>query len=304
MPAYISHAIMGEQLYNECKKENLFNYIPIDAEEIKGYSLGVDFSYLSKDTKEDPHNSNTKEFFISILKYIKENNLTDNKHVISLLYGHIAHYFLDLNIHPFIYYTEYNTETVGPISNHNLIEGYLSSYLSEKILKKDIMQIKSNYFNQINLSDKKIIQLLNNIYGKIYKDNKIIKSYKKTLEIFSLIEKSIKKGIITKKLLIYVSKFNKFLERNDLTLNEITNESNDTFTNPVTGEKHNESFIELYDKSIEMSLDAIEKVNKCLYSNESISTLDTVFTDLSYDTGVKCSLGREMTYVRKRQRKK
>ena len=53
-----------------------------------------------------------------------------------------------------------------------------------------------------------------------------------------------------------------------------------------------------------MSLDAIEKVNKCLYSNESISTLDTVFTDLSYDTGVKCSLGREMTYVRKRQRKK
>ena len=304
MPAYISHAIMGEQLYNECKKENLFNYIPIDAEEIKGYSLGVDFSYLSKDTKEDPHNSNTKEFFISILKYIKENNLTDNKHVISLLYGHIAHYFLDLNIHPFIYYTEHNTEQVGSISNHNLIEGYLSSYLSEKILKKDIMQIKSNYFNQINLSDKKIIQLLNNIYGKIYKDNKIIKSYKKTLEIFSLIEKSIKNGIITKKLLIYVSKFNKFLERNDLTLNEITNESNDTFTNPVTGEKHNESFIELYDKSIEMSLDAIEKVNKCLYSNESISTLDTVFTDLSYDTGVKCSLGREMTYVRKRQRKK
>ena len=66
MPAYISHAIMGEQLYNECKKENLFNYIPIDAEEIKGYSLGVDFSYLSKDTKEDPHNSNTKEFFKSL----------------------------------------------------------------------------------------------------------------------------------------------------------------------------------------------------------------------------------------------
>lgn len=300
MPAYISHAIMGQELYNEGKKEHLFNYIPIDIEEVKGYSLGIDFSYLSKRTTRDPHNYNTKEFFVSMLKYIKENNLIENSHIMSLLYGHIAHYFLDLNTHPLIYYTECNTEQVGPISNHNLVEGYLSSYLSEKILKKDIMQIKSSYFNQINLSDTNIIKLLNSIYGKIYQDYNIIKSYKKTLELFSLLEKYIKSGIVTKKILIFISKFNKFLERNNLTLTAITNDNHDIFTNPVTGEKHQESFLDLYYKSIDMSLETIYEINKYLYSNTPFDNIEKQFLDLSYDTGAKCSLGNKMVYVRKK----
>ena len=51
-------------------------------------------------------------------------------------------------------------------------------------------------------------------------------------------------------------------------------------------------------------IDAIEKVNNCLYQDISIDTLDSIFTDLSYDTGVKCSLGKQMSFVRKRQLKR
>ena len=110
--------------------------------------------------------------------------------------------------------------------------------------------------------------------------------------------------MITYENIVQLSSFKMFLERNNLTIEEITNEYNDTYTNPVTGEKHNESFIELYDKSIEMSLDAIEKVNTCLYQDKGIDTLDSIFTDLSYDTGVDCSLGKKMSFVRKRQLKR
>ena len=303
MPAYISHAIMGQEVYNEGKKEKIFNHIPIDIEEIKGYSLGIDFSYLSKTINYDPHNYNTKAFFIYMLKYIKDNKLENNTHIISLLYGHIAHYFFDLNTHPLIYYMESNTKQVGPISNHNLIEGYLSSYLSKKILKKDIMQIKSNYFNQINLFDPEIIRLLNNIYGQIYQEYNIIKSYRKTLILFSLLEKIIKLGIIPKKELIYISRFNNFLEQNNITINELTNEFNDTYTNPVTGEKHNESFLELYYKSITMSLETIYEINKYLYADTSINLIEKQFKNLSYNTGVSCSLGNKMVYVRKKIKK-
>ena len=49
-----------------------------------------------------------------------------------------------------------------------------------------------------------------------------------------------------------------------------------------------------------MTLDAISKVNNYLYGNMPLSSLERVFKDLSYDTGVSCSLGKKLIYVRKR----
>ena len=303
MPSYISHAIMGEQLYNELNKDGNIFKTDISKEEVRGYSLGADLAYPSPKLKKDPQNFYTRDFFINIIEYIKENKLTENKHVLSLLYGHIAHYFLDINTHPLIYYIECGCQKVGLISNHNLVEGYLNSYLANKILGKNIMDIKSNYFNQVELSNKETTKLLNTIYGKIYGDPKIINTYKTVINIFSIIENILKSGSLSPENLIQLSNFKRFLEKNELTPEEITNTTNSTYTNPVTGEKHNESFIELYDRSIDMSLDAIKRVNNCLYSSSPISSLDKVFTDLSYDTGVNCSLGKKMTYVRKRIKK-
>ena len=94
--------------------------------------------------------------------------------------------------------------------------------------------------------------------------------------------------------------FDGVIEKNELTKEEITNTSNATYTNPVTGEKHNESFLELYYRSIDMTLDAIIKVNEYLYGNVSLLSLEKVFQDLSYDTGVSCSLGKKLIYVRKK----
>lgn len=304
MPAYISHAIMGEQLYTEASKEKLITRIPVNKEEMKGYSLGPDLAFLSPIIKKDPQNYDTREFFKNIVKYIKDNNLKENNHTLALLYGHIAHYFLDINTHPLIYYIECGCQKVGSISNHNLVEGYINSYLVNKKLGKNIMEIKSEYFNRIDFRNKETPKLLNTIYGKMYGDTRIINTYQIVINLLSMLENILKSGMITYDDLIKISSFKKFLERNNLTTEEITNESNDTYTNPVTGEKHNESFIELYDKSIEMSLDAIEKVNACIYQDKPIDTLDCIFTDLSYDTGVECSLGKKMSFVRKRQIKR
>lgn len=218
----------------------------------------------------------------------------------ALLYGHIAHYFLDINTHPLIYYIECGCQKIGNISNHNLVEGYLNVYLSKKILGKSIMEIKSNYFNQIDLTNIEISKILNIIYGRIYGDYNIIQTYKMVLYLFSILENILKSGIISYENIIQLSQFKLFMEKNNLTLTEITNDEHNTYKNPVTGEKRNESFIELYYKSIEMALDAIEKVNKCIYSGNLTSSLDSIFLDLSYNTGVKSNLGNKMSYVRKR----
>ena len=57
--------------------------------------------------------------------------------------------------------------------------------------------------------------------------------------------------------------------------------------------------MELYDKSITETQDAMFRVNGFIYDGNSIDTLNSVFTDLSFDTGVSCSLGKDLKYVRK-----
>lgn len=304
MPSYISHAIMGEQLYNEVYQSDQHAKVELSKDELRGYSLGIDLSSLSKKVKTDPANSYTKDFLISMIVYIKENNLTENSSVMSLLYGHIAHYFLDSKTHPLIYYIEKGTESTSFISNHTLVEGYLDSYLVGQILSQDIMDVKPEYFSSFDLSNPEVIKLLNSTYGRIYDDYHIIKSYKAVIALFNLIEKGKQKSRMTKERLASLSRFKSYLQKNRLSTQEITNECHLTYTNPVTGEKHNESFMDLYYSSIDMTLEAIKKVNAYLYSGYPISLLDNVFTGLSYDTGIDCSLGKRMIHVRKRQKRR
>lgn len=298
MPSYISHAIMGNDLFDISNKNNIFR-IPITRDELRGYSLGADLAILSNKIKKDPHNYYTQAFFLNMIKYIKENKLNEDSHVMSLLYGHIAHYFFDINAHPLIFYIEQGCQKVGPIPSHHLVEGYLSSYLSEQILNQNVMSINPEFFSNVNMNEKEIIKLLDTIYGKIYNDSRITRIYKKTLMIFKSLHTFIKNSSVSKKFLITFTRFNEFMFKNRLNESIINNDVKETYLNPVTGEKHNESFIELYYKSLDMTLDAIIKVNSYLYGNMSLSSLENVFKDLSYDTGVSCSYGKKLIYVRK-----
>ena len=81
MPNYISHAIMGEEVYKTAiKKESLFKiYVP--KEMMRSYSLGADLAVFSKKTIVDPHDFYTKAFFLTMIQYIKNNNLIENNQV-------------------------------------------------------------------------------------------------------------------------------------------------------------------------------------------------------------------------------
>ena len=58
--------------------------------------------------------------------------------------------------------------------------------------------------------------------------------------------------------------------------------------------------MELYNKALTKTYEAINHVNKYLYDNESKYILYKIFTNLSYDTGVSCSLGKNLIYVKKK----
>lgn len=299
MPAYISHAIMGNDLYKNLISDANLVKVPIKDSDLRGFSLGIDMASLSPKVIKDPHNFYTQTFFINMINYIRENKLEKNIEIISLLYGHMAHYFLDINIHPLVYYIESSSKKVGLIPNHHLVEGYYDSYFAKVIMGHNLSLIKPEFFNQINFESKEVKELLSRIYGKVYHDYNIICSYKKLLSLFTMLEKVLKDGKISQKFLIKLSRLKEFMTINKLSFDELVNEKNAIYTNPVTGKRQNDSLIQLYHKSIDMCLEAIKIVNRYLYGNYSLDSLEKVFRDLSYDTGVSCSLGKKMIYVRK-----
>lgn len=298
MPAYISHAIMGEEVLKKLKSEHILR-IPIDFESMKTFSLGADLSNLSKISGYASHNKDTQLFFLTMIDYIKQQNLKENVQIISLLYGHISHYFMDINCHPLIYYNEVGLNNVTLISNHSLVEGYIDSYLCKKILHKDIMKVNSSYFNKGQINYLENVILLNYVYQKVYNDPKIINSYNAIIKVFSLLENVSKSGLFSKSNLEKISGFEKFLSLNQINRLDFINLDNKEWTNPVSGEKYYKSFMQLYEQSIIEALYAINNVNKYLYDGCSCDELLKIFTDLSYDTGMNCSFGHKMQFVRK-----
>lgn len=300
MPAYLTHAIMGNTIYNNAKNDDRLFKINIPLPTLKASTLSPDLAKLSK-SDFNSHNKDTDLYFFNMIGYIKENKLYNDLDVMSLLYGNISHYFLDVYTHPLIYYISENCVSLNKLNSHILTEGYISSYMSEKEQHTDYMNLKSNYIGSLNFANPNLKNLIRETYYKTYNDLTILKSYKTTFELIKLIEKLTKENRFTsKEKLIKLSKFKEYLEINNLSKEDLTNEQKEYWINPVTNEKYNESFIELYNKALTKTYEAIYHVNKYLYDTESKYNLYKIFTNLSYDTGVSCNLGKNLIYVKKK----
>lgn len=300
MPAYLTHAIMGETVHKKAFEDKLFR-CEVDLPSMTTFSLGADLSGLSKISSYTSHNQDTRAFFLYMIDYIKSHKLIEDSQVLALLYGHMAHYFLDINCHPLVYYNEVGLKNGTKISNHMLVEGFLSYYVCTQIAQRDYMQVKAAFFNQGDLKYEENKKLIESVYTKIYHDPKIIKACQAVLSLFTLLENGTKSGIFTIESLSKLTGFTKFLEINGIQDVELLNLASGRWTNPVSGEIHHESFLELYEKGIIETLEAIKVVNKYLYDGCSREELYKVFTNLSYDTGVDCSLGHQMVHVRNKR---
>ena len=131
MPAYLTHAIMGNTIYNNAKNDDRLFKINIPLPTLKASTLSPDLAKLSK-SDFNSHNKDTDLYFFNMIEYIKENKLYNDLDAMSLLYGNISHYFLDVYTHPLIYYISENCVSLNKLNSHILTEGYISSYMSEK----------------------------------------------------------------------------------------------------------------------------------------------------------------------------
>ena len=325
MPSSMTHSYFAIDVYN--KLNNLSKHkIDEYTNRLKTYALGTDpymfyNLFIGKKNKKSSniqkmnHTTKTKDYFVNMINYIINNNLENNKDIISYLYGSICHYFLDKTIHPFIFYKtglfNKNDKTTYKYNGlHAEMEYYIDFYMiynREKTIPKNYKFYK-DIFNIDKLSielSKMIDYIMKKTYGVDNSASIYIKSLKHMYifnKIFNYDKTGIKKKIY--KLIDYIQS-NKFIRKEELSFNieynkkiHYLNLDKKKWNHPCDiNESYNYSFIELYMIALNKCVDCINNIitmidNKKIY-NKIISKY---FDNSSYLTGKDCNDNKKIQY--------
>jgi len=291
MPNYKTHSIHGELILPEMDKR-----IEINDEDIKSFCIGPDAMIVTDyKTFEFQHANKTKEFFESLIKLIKKNKLQDNSEIMAYLYGYLDHFVLDSTMHPLIYYMTEGMESKHKMNPHGLIENWIDDYTSKKYHKND-----KNYYRKKKINDIKLIELINKVYKRVYGTNFEGIKYSLGMHATTLYDTLARRNMIKiTPLVIKLLNIGDFTYQEDLErVLPYLNLENNNWNNPITGEKYNDSFDDLWDKSTEVILETIEDVNKCLYDDKEL-TNPLITNNTSFNTGLPCEVGENFQYVKK-----
>lgn len=246
MPAYMSHIIMARDVYDKIDNKK------VDLHYMLTFSLGGDLCRFSK-CRRLSHKIKMEEFIDNIWKYIKDNDLSSDGRYMGFLYGHICHYYMDMVCHSLIRKID-KISIRTRMKSHTLIEGYIDSYLVEYKYNSDIRNVntKDMFKGSVIKLSKMIDYVYNNTYGIKY----LSVSYYITKIMYSNIKWLF--IIFGKRLLRKISSFDKYISINkDI---DIVNSNKSVYYKDYLGNEINDSFIDLYNKSIELSIDRINSL--------------------------------------------
>lgn len=265
MANFSSHIIMSDKLY--CKLKNKNN---VDKEIMKLFSLGQDLTFAHFGYFKETHTYNSRLFFINTIKYIKQNNLENNKLVISYLYGHISHYAFDITIHPFVGKVLNEIKTKSVIKPHTYLECEMDKYLIKKYGNIDY-----SFLNNKNTNNKILKDLINNTYRTSYNFFNVSHIYKESILIIKIAKMILNKLYKKKKFLSKISRINSY-------------DNNSEFYKYINSSKLLKKYNmnNIFKTSIKLSLNIIKEVDEYLYSNKDLITLYNVFDNTPYDIGV------------------
>lgn len=323
MPSSMTHSYFMRDV---CEKLDSSINKKIILEDAKTFAQGPDIFYFynlcfgKKSNKYRKmgnymHKHNVNLYFNNMIKYIKDNNLENDKGCLSFLYGSIAHFVLDSTVHPFVFYKtgvfiKGRPDTYKYNGLHQEMEYYLDSYMifqNEKVEAKDFKMYKY-LLNNKRLSDD-TLNLISSVIKDTYDfDNmdkiyeKCIRDMKRFYKYFNYDHFGIKKfiyslvDIITPKRYIRKKKFSFYLTHNEK--KHYLNLDKNEWNHPVDKyEFYDYSFIELYRIAIDKAVDIISEVDKILDSDRiNDNEIDSLFKNISYTTGKECNDNRNMKY--------
>lgn len=265
MANYSSHIILAEKVYKNLKNKDI-----VDKDLMKLFSFGQDLTFLNRSYFKETHTVNSRNFFINTIKYIKDNNLQNNKLIMSYLYGHISHYAFDITIHPFVGTILNEIKPKSLIKPHTYLECEMDKYLIKKYGDIDFSFMKSEYMN-----DKTLRNMINTTYRNVYGFFNVSHLYKAFIFLIRRCKCPINKLYNNKCLFIKLSRINSY-------------DSNSNFSKYVSSSKLLQKYNmnSIFKSSIKLSISMIKSTNDYLYKNKDINVLYNTFDDTPYDIGV------------------
>ena len=315
MAGTITHAFFSEDLYNKFDKntkKNLKEY----KENLKTYSQGHDiffFTFNILNFKQRKignymHKNKTKDFFINMITYIKDNNLENNYEIMSYLYGYIAHYCLDSTVHPYVTYKtgifkKKDKSTYKYNAKHSELESYVDAYMVYKKMNIIPNKFKVHKYCFNTKVSKELSKLIDYTFKKTYNFNKIslyvktgIINMKISYRLLRYDPHKIKKKIYKKVDKILPKSIKKTApisfayDLNDKDSNYYLNLDNKKWNHPrYKNETYTYSFIDLYNNALDDAINIINNVNDILYNNKSLNNLNKIFLNISYSSGKDCN---------------
>ena len=260
------------------------------------------------------HTHKTRDYLITLINYIKYNYYSNNPEIMAYLYGMISHYVLDSNTHPFIFYNtgvfdKKNKESYKYNNLHHIYENLIDQYFIKTREKCYPYKSKSFFkiFNSYNCS-KELIDVIDfsfretfGIEGYYLKWKKSVKNMKLCFKylrydrynlkntIYKLIDKITPKKWFKLHFLSY-HYINKDIDYLNLGHNE--------WKIPTTkSKKSNQSFIDLYLKSLNEATEIIHEIDKYIYDNKKIN-LNKLIKNISYETGIDLKKDQTMKWFK------
>lgn len=323
MPSSITHAYFGIDVFNKLPSKHQQK---MDLNYLKMFSQGSDpFMFYNffigkkaqeiSNIQEIIHTKKTNLFFKNNIKYIINNNLTNNKEIITYLYGYICHYYLDLYTHPYIYYKsglfdKKDSSTYKYNTIHQKYEYLIDLYFISQREPIPYYKFKPHKFLfPIKTISPTLKNLINNTLYETYKYQDLAKYYQKSLNHMYLFYKHINYDPYSYKLLAY-SLIDKITKKNTVKLKELSFHNTLDNINPILNLNNQKwylpwdktktstaSFIDLYKRACDDTINTIIKLNEMFDTNNIDNKLiDNLFPNISLVTGLNCNINVTMQY--------
>jgi hypothetical protein len=258
------------------------------------------------------HKDNVKNYFLNIINNINKLHLENDEQALSYLFGSINHYVLDSTCHPFIFYKtgvynkkdKYTKKYLGlhgdmesNIDAFFYINRFHKSYHKVNVTKEFIPKIK--FSNNLKLIvDKTFLDTFNEediakCYFKSYKNSRILYT------LFINDKYGIKKWIYKIYDKIFINRKNNYeyyttyIKQPNIKYLNI--EHKKWYYPSDSNISSNESFIDLYNKSIKKSSELITLAYKVINKKMDIKEFENKIDNLSYVRGLDCDNSRCMT---------
>lgn len=310
MPSFTTHHIFSDLVLDNLDNninDELTKYLDIYHVFAQSHDYLFYYTFDLKNAKRikslghHAHKNKTQNYLLSIINYIKTNNLQDNYEILSYLYGSITHYVLDSTCHPFIFYKTgaYNKDdrfTKKYNGGHTMMEKTLDAIMFENQYRLKYNHCNINKLIKKPHFSKELIDTINYAYKETYNEDNIGLYFKKAIKHRKIINSIVIHDYFGLKKILY--KLIELLSFNNIKIiyysNHIINPNLDylnterkTWNHPCIKElTYKESFEDLINISIQKCINIIEACHQYLNNQLSIKDLKKYIPNVSYSNGL------------------